>query len=168
MQGFQAYYFFVIIKLSPDGIKTPFEHRFNPIGTVFQGLDRKDGILNLSMFKNLRSINQENFRYIVHLKKLICPPSVSRYDTCFFASTIDTIIVENMDQQSSLLWGLSFKNFIIKSKNPPKQGTKASYGWGDRTGSRIFVPDESVNLYKTSTSFSDIAEYIHPLSEYHS
>ena len=119
------------------------------------------------MFKNLRSINQENFRYIVHLKKLICPPSVSRYDTCFFASTIDTIIVENMDQQSSLLWGLSFKNFIIKSKNPPKQGTKASYGWGDRTGSRIFVPDESVNLYKTSTSFSDIAEYIYPLSEYH-
>ena len=145
-----------------------FKYYSNPIGTVFQGLDRKDGILNLSMFKNLRSINQENFRYIVHLKKLICPPSVSRYDTCFFASTIDTIIVENMDQQSSLLWGLSFKNFIIKSKNPPKQGTKASYGWGDRTGSRIFVPDESVNLYKTSTSFSDIAEYIYPLSKYHS
>ena len=103
----------------------------------------------------------------MHLNKLICPPSVTIYDTCFYGSTIDTIIVENMEQQTSLLWGLSFKNFIIKSKNPPKQRTKASYGWNNRKGSRIFVPDESVNLYKTSTSFSDIAEYIYPLSEYH-
>ena len=103
----------------------------------------------------------------MRLNKLICPPSVSKYDTCFYGSTIDTIIVENMEQQSSLLWGLSFKNFIIKSKNPPKQGARASYGWSKRKGSRIFVPGESVNLYKTSTSFSDIAEYIYPLSEYH-
>ena len=103
----------------------------------------------------------------MRLNKLICPPSVSMYDTCFYGSTIDTIVVENMEQQSSLLWGLSFKNFIIKSKNPPKQGTRASYGWNKRKGSRIFVPDESVNLYKASSSFSDIAEYIYPLSEYH-
>ncbi|MBW4753574.1 hypothetical protein KZO77_00795 [Prevotella melaninogenica] len=44
---------------------------------------------------------------------------------------------------------------------------KASYGWSNRKGSRIFVPDESVYLYKASASFSDIAEYIYPLSEYH-
>jgi len=89
------------------------------------------------------------------------------YPACFYNSTIDNIIVENMEQQSSLLWGLRFKNFVIKSKMPPKQGKGASYGWSDRTGSRIFVPDESVNLYKASASFSDIAEYIYPLSKYH-
>ena len=72
-----------------------------------------------------------------------------------------------MEKQNALLWGLTFKNFIIKSKNPPKQGMIFSYGWKKKKGSRIFVPDESVNLYKTSTSFSDIAEYIYPLSEYH-
>ena len=139
------------------------------IGTNrFQGLDRKNGILDLSIFKNLTFIDREDLRYIVHLNKLICPPSVTIYDTCFYGSTIDTIIVENMEKQSSLLWGLTFKNFIIKSKNPPKQGARASYGWSNKKDSRIFVPDESVNLYKTSTSFSDIAEYIHPLSEYHS
>lgn len=154
-------------KLSPDGIKTLFEHHFNPIGTVFQGLDRKNGILDLSIFKNLNSVNQESLRYIVHLYKLICPPSVSVYQACFYNSTIDNIIVENMEQQSSLLWGLRFKNFVIKSKIPPKQGKNASYGWSDRTGSKIFVPDESVNLYKASASFSDIAEYIYPLSKYH-
>ena len=153
---------------SPDGIKTAFEHSFNPIGTNrFQGLDRKSGVLDLSIFNNLTSIDREDLRYIVHLNKLICPPSVSKYDTCFYGSTIDTIIVENMEQQSSLLWGLTFKNFIIKSKKPPKQGARASYGWSNRNGSRIFVPDESVYLYKASTSFSDISEYIYPLSEYH-
>ena len=164
----QIPYSSVFSKDSPDGIKTVFKCYFNSIGTKFNGLDRKNGVLDLSIFNNLISIDREDLRYIVHLNKLICPPSVSKYDTCFYGSTIDTIIVENMEQQSSLLWGLSFKNFIIKSKNPPKQGTRASYGWNNRKGSRIFVPDESVNLYKTSTSFSDIAEYIHPLSEYHS
>ena len=164
----QIPYSSVFSKDSPDGIKTVSKHRFNPIGTKFNGLDRKNGVLDLSIFNNLTSIDREDLRYIVRLNKLICPPSVSMYDTCFYGSTIDTIVVENMERQSSLLWGLSFKNFIIKSKNPPKQGARASYGWNNRKGSRIFVPDESVNLYKTSTSFSDIAEYIHPLSEYHS
>ena len=157
----------MICEYSPDGIKILFEHRFNPIGTVFNGLDRKNGVLDLSIFKNLTSIGSGDLRYIVRLNKLICPPSVTIYDTCFYGSTIDTIIVENMEQQSSLLWGLTFKNFIVKSKNPPKQKRRASYGWGNRKDSKIFVPDESVNLYKTSTSFSDIAEYIYPLSEYH-
>ena len=163
----QIPYSSVFSKDSPDGIKTVSKHRFYPIGTKFNGLDRKNGVLDLSIFNNLTSIDREDLRYIVRLNKLICPPSVSKYDTCFYGSTIDTIIVENMEQQNSLLWGLSFKNFIIKSKNPPKQGTRASYGWSKRKGSRIFVPGESVNLYKTSTSFSDIAEYIYPLSEYH-
>ncbi len=140
---------------------------FNPIGTKFRGLDRKNGVLDLSIFNNLTSIGREDLRYIVRLNKLICPPSVTIYDTCFYDSTIDTIIIENMEQQSSLLWGLSFKNFIIKSKNPPKQGMRASYGWNHKKDSRIFVPDESVYLYKASASFSDIAEYIYPLSEYH-
>lgn len=44
---------------------------------------------------------------------------------------------------------------------------RASYGWNHKKDSRIFVPDESVYLYKASASFSDIAEYIYPLSEYH-
>lgn len=152
---------------SPDRIKPVVECCFNSIGTNrFQGLDRKNGILDLSIFKNLTFIDSGDLRYIVHLNKLICPPSVTIYDTCFYGSTIDTIIVENMEQQTSLLWGLTFKNFIIKSKNPPKQGARASYGWSDKKGSRIFVPDESVYLYKASASFSDIAEYIYPLSEY--
>ena len=140
---------------------------FNPIGTKFSGLDRKNGVLDLSIFNNLTSIDRQDLRYIVRLNKLICPPSVTIYDTCFYGSTIDTIIIENMEQQSSLLWGLSFKKFIIKSKNPPKQGMRASYGWSNKKDSRIFVPDESVYLYKASASFSDIAEYIYPLSEYH-
>ena len=144
-----------------------FKWCFNPIGTKFNGLDRKNGVLDLSIFKNLTSIGSGDLRYIVRLNKLICPPSVTIYDTCFYGSTIDTIIVENMEQQSSLLWGLTFKNFIVKSKNPPKQERIASYGWGNRKDSKIFVPDESVSQYKVSASFSDIAEYIYPLSEYH-
>ena len=68
----------------------------------------KDGILDLSIFKNLTFINSGDLRYIVHLNKLICPPSVTIYDTCFYGSTIDTIIVENMEQQTSIIMGTLF------------------------------------------------------------
>ena len=96
-----------------------FKWCFNPIGTNrFQGLDRKNGILDLSIFKNLTFINSGDLRYIVHLNKLICPPSVTIYDTCFYGSTIDTIIVENMEQQTSLLWVSLLKILSSKVKIP--------------------------------------------------
>ena len=137
------------------------------IGTyIFKGLDRENGILDLSMFTNLTSVNSNAFRWIDHLYKLVLPPTISTYDTCFYTSTIDNIIIEVIEKQSSLLWGLTFKNLIIKSVNPPIAERRASYGWHARKESRIFVPDESVENYRKSDSFSDIAEYIHPMSEY--
>ncbi|OFP60653.1 hypothetical protein HMPREF2983_04395 [Prevotella sp. HMSC077E09] len=157
----------IVIKLSPDGIKTAFDHWFNPIGTyIFKGLDRENGILDLSMFTNLTSVDCNAFRWIDHLYKLVLPPTLSTYDTCFYTSTIDNIIIEVIEKQNSLLWGLTFKNLIIKSVNPPITERRASYGWYARKESRIFVPDESVENYRKSDSFSDIAEYIHPMSEY--
>ena len=54
----------------------------------------------------------------MHLNKLICPPSVTIYDTCFYGSTIDTIIVENMEQQTSLLWVSLLKILSSKVKIP--------------------------------------------------
>ena len=137
------------------------------IGTyIFKGLDRENGILDLSMFTNLTSVDCNAFRWIDHLYKLVLPPTLSTYDTCFYTSTIDNIIIEVIEKQNSLLWGLTFKNLIIKSVNPPIAGRRASYGWYARKESRIFVPDESVENYRKSDSFSDIAEYIHPMSEY--
>lgn len=133
---------------------------------MFKGLDRENGILDLSMFTNLTFINANALREIYHLYKLVLPPTVSTYDTNFYTSTIDNIIIEVIEKQNSLFWGLTFKNLIIKSVNPPIAKRKASFGWHARKGSRIFVPDESVEIYRKSDSFSDIAEYIHPISEY--
>ena len=133
---------------------------------IFKGLDRENGILDLSMFTNLTSVNSSAFRGIDHLYKLVLPPTISTYDTYFYTSTIDNIIIEVIEKQNSLLWGLTFKNLIIKSVNPPIAERRASYGWYARKESRIFVPDESVENYRKSDSFSDIAEYIHPMSEY--
>lgn len=133
---------------------------------MFKGLDRENGILDLSMFTNLTSVNNSAFRKIYHLYKLVLPPTISTYDSYFYTSTIDNIIIEVIEKQKSLLWGLTFKNLIIKSVNPPIAEMRASYGWHARKESRIFVPDESVENYRKSDSFSDIAEYIHPISEY--
>ena len=79
----QIPYSSVFSKDSPDGIKTVFKCYFNSIGTKFNGLDRKTGVLDLSIFNNLTSIDREDLRYIVRLNKLICPPSVSMYVESF-------------------------------------------------------------------------------------
>ena len=127
----------------------------------------KDTIIDLNiLFPNLTSIYSNAFRFVSNIKRLIIPKTVTHLDTCFYGSTIDTIIIENLKSQQSILWGLNFKTIIIKNKIPPVIYNKfaADYGWNVNSYSKIYVPDESVDAYKNSLSFSNIKQYIFPIS----
>ena len=52
---------------------------------------------------------------------------------------------------------------IVKATTPPTLGTNGSMGYGN---SPIYVPDASVDAYKSATNWSVIASRICPLSEY--
>lgn len=51
---------------------------------------------------------------------------------------------------------------IFHSKTPPNMRSNI----GNKSGYTIYVPDESVETYKSATNWSNYANYIKPLSEY--
>lgn len=141
----------------------------NELKAPFKGLNTNGSFRELSFFKNIKYIRGDAFRNITNLKLLELPSSVILLDTCFFKSNIETIIIPRLKQQSSMLWGLTFKNVIIKEEKPPEilpNGKEASYGWIRSMESKIYVPDNSIEKYKVSESFKNIADYIHPISEF--
>ena len=127
----------------------------------------KDTIIDLNiLFPNLTSIYSNAFRYVSNLKRLIIPKTVNILNTCFYGSTIDEIIIEDLKAQESILWGLNFKTMVIKNKIPPVIYNKnpANYGWAVKNYSKIYVPDDAVDAYKSSPSFSEIPQNIFPIS----
>ena len=134
---------------------------------IFESLNSQNGTIDLTSFKNITAIASNSFRFISKINKIIMPERVTTYDTCFYASTVGEIIIPNIKNVSSFLWGLNFDNMVIKSKEPPIKSTyKVDYGWIPKSTSKIFVPDESVDKYKQSDAFLGVASYIYPLSEY--
>ena len=130
---------------------------------------QKFGLVDMSGFLNIRSLPSYSFRFINEINKLILPPNLEVIDTCFYGSKIDTLIFNNISKQSSFLWGLKFNNLIIKGNTPPSivvKGKKANYGFSKIGNEKIYVPNESVELYKQSDSFNEIQYLIHPISEY--
>lgn len=138
------------------------------IGTnILQNIATNGSFKEFALFRNVTTLETNSFRYIEHLHCLEFPESITVFDTCFYNSSIDIIIIPRIEKQSSLLWGLTFNSLIIKSEIPPKTlKAQASYGWNIKKDSKIYVPNDSVDLYKQSEAFADIAEFIYPMSVY--
>ena len=58
----------------------------------------------------------------------------------------------------------SMVSIIFESTVPPETGVECFYGMDSLVG--IYVPDESVEAYKTATNWGDVADKILPLSSY--
>lgn len=55
--------------------------------------------------------------------------------------------------------------YIFDSVTPPTAANSNMFN-NFNTSAKIYVPDESVNAYKTATNWSNWASYIYPISEY--
>lgn len=56
---------------------------------------------------------------------------------------------------------------IVRATTPPSLGGPLiNTSWVYATVGRLYVPDASVNAYKTATNWSQYADIIYPLSEY--
>ena len=67
--------------------------------------------------------------------------------------------------QNGAFWGVSaLQTFLIKAEIPPALGTGVFAGIS--MYAKIYVPDNSVNAYKTALGWSEQASKIKPISEY--
>ena len=62
----------------------------------------------------------------------------------------------------------NYTKFIIKAVTPPSITAYSfrDYNVGTAFNSSFYVPDESVDAYKTATNWTSYAAFIKPLSEY--
>lgn len=81
---------------------------------------------------------------------------------------------ENIDIGSGItsissygIYNAKCKKLICRATTPPSCGTSAFYSWtsGGVTYPQIYVPDESVNAYKSASFWSTHSAKIHPLSD---
>ena len=150
-------------KTVPMGLKKTFEHRFNPIGTMFAKR-------TFTSFKELGFFGEVIFdsRAFEEVKvsgAIVLPEHCEQVPYgCFFKATVNTIDVPPSVTYlgSECFKNSKIKNLIFRSKTPPKR-----YGYWEFLYAqieRIYVPDESIELYR-ATSW-DVKLSFTPLSEY--
>lgn len=173
MQLLESLDIITVIELSPDGIKTLFEHRFNPIGTIFVG---KDSIVNLdlSFLPHWEQVNFTNVRSCKRLKRVVYPSSLKSISGGLLMDchAVEEIVILSKDIHFT--YGMvingasSLKRVIFYAETPPESTDKSAYFlWYANKNTILYVPNNSVELYKKIPFYSKYAKAILPLSEYH-
>ena len=136
-------------------------------------------LLSEITFQNVTTVGTQAFRGSTIAK--IKLPSVetmaasSNYDGIF--SNCKNLVLVDLGENCSSIGNESFGRFVGTSGNnitiicrastpPSLGGTIINKGWVFATIGEIYVPDESVEAYKTATNWSAYANKILPLSQY--
>ena len=159
---------------SPDGIKTAFIHCFNPIGTIFVG---KDSIknLDLSFLHHWERINFTHIRDCKRLKRVVYPSSLKEVSGGLLMNCYDVEEIVILSKDIRFTFGMvingarSLKRVILYAETPPENTDPSAYFlWFANKDTTLYVPDESVDLYKQVPFYSKFAKAILPMSKYHS
>lgn len=126
-------------------------------------------LVSVTIPDTVTTIGSYNF-YGTILRKCVIPNSVTTIGRNCFSVTNNLVDItfgsgitelgNNMFQSKTR--NLDF-NISVLATEPPTLGT--GFAPSNFTG-KIYVPDDSVNDYKTATNWSTWADYIYPLSEY--
>ena len=160
-------------KYSPDGINTAFEWCFNPIGTIIPQLRKRSSsafqefrfftnvtiidvdllsrcnLTKMALPQGIREIKQYGLAFNM-LKELVIPSSCSRVEGAVLeGNTVDC-------------------NVIFQSPVPPKFYNDFLLNRYTRVKIVMYVPDEALEAYRAIPNLSHRAQFIKPLSEYHS
>ena len=160
-----------ICEYSPDGIKTIFKCYFNPIGTVFIG---KDSIknLDLSFLHHWERINFAHVRDCKRLKRVVYPSSLKEVSGGLLTNCYDVEEIVILSKDIRFTFGMvingarSLKRVILHAETPPENTDPSAYFfWYVNKDAVLYVPDESVYLYKQVSFYSKFAKEILPMSE---
>ena len=164
-------------KQNSNGTNTPYEAYMNDLALerlivddVVTYIERRsclncNSLSTVVWSKNLERIGQNAFTRCA-LDSVELPNSVTTVDGSSF-SEMDTLRYVIMGENIQTLGGAMFgkctnmEAFVIRTVTPPT----ISDTFKD-CNCLIFVPDESVEAYKTATNWSKYADRIKPLSEY--
>ena len=129
------------------------------------------GLINVNIPNGVTAINYATFLNCTNLTSIIMPNSIKKIGKYAFEKTIQlssiTIGSEVAEiEQEAFLNCTNLKEVYCKSITPPILGThvftyrKSSYGTYYNLGCKIYVPRESLDVYKSAAGWSDYASNI--------
>lgn len=108
------------------------------------------------------------FQGCTQLQKVKIPEGVTIIQNLFrnCNALIFVDLPSTAQRTSAYIWSNTpAKRVICRATTPPTFTQGDAYGKLNPTRG-IYVPDESVNTYKSTSRWSEFASYIHPLSEW--
>ena len=98
------------------------------------------------------------------ITRWIVPEGYTTFNTItgYYGTTLELVdYPSTTEKMNNFMWNNDCKVFVCRALNPP-----VLTSWGRGIVSAIYVPDESVNAYKTASGWSSKASVIYPLSTY--
>lgn len=98
------------------------------------------------------------------ITRWIVPEGYTTFNTItgYYGTTLELVdYPSTTEKMNNFMWNNDCKVFICRAVNPP-----ILTSWGRGTINAIYVPDGSVNAYKSATGWSLQAAKIYPLSTY--
>ena len=136
---------------SSDGIKTAFDHWFNPIGTKFYNNDKIVSLRVLRYF-NIKVLDNDIFRGIPNLREVWIPSTVKSH---WYRTFLDSVNIKTVVICSEIPF-TDREFFNINTSNQIPSGLK------------IYVPDSALARYREAWKDFPYLSRLYPLSEYHS
>lgn len=125
------------------------------------------GLQRISISENLASVGNSAFQG-TKLLSIKFPDATTTIGANVFGGVTTLLEVEigsgiTTIGNSGIASSTRYTRYRIHATVPPTLGTDAIF---PPTRGGIYVPDASVNAYKTATNWSAYAQYIYPLSDY--
>ena len=158
----------------PDGIKTVFEHHFNPIGTMFANNKQITSFRGFKLFTGLKVLGDVlpyyvSFSNCTSLETIELPSSLVKFsyqslcNTGLKEITIPANVREILGE--SIIRNKKLTTIILLPNTPPKINDSSIHRLNENL-KYIYVPDPSLERYKQEYSRFGLAKLIRPLSEY--
>ena len=117
---------------------------------------------------NLESL-EANFKDSTSIKRIVSLGTITQTPVDVFrgcSNLVKVILPETIKsiQNQAFYECTSLKSIIVNAITPPLLGANIIYGANSDV--KFYVPDDSVEAYKAATNWSNLTNYIHPLSEY--
>ena len=164
-----------------DGLSSLVNFNVDPAAFVSLGFEafKDTTIWDEVIFSNVTTIQAQAFRGSsiskIKLPSVETMPDALNYDGIF--SYCPNLVLVDIGANCTSIGSDSFGRFIgtsgnnitvvVRATSPPSLGGPLiNKTWVNATVGRLYVPDASVNAYKTATNWSQYADIIYPLSEY--
>ncbi|HEY8390743.1 MAG TPA: leucine-rich repeat domain-containing protein, partial [Clostridia bacterium] len=119
--------------------------------------------------ESVSSIGTNAFGYCYSLTSIVIPESVSSIESYAFQhcySLTDIVIPESVSSISDYAFRICYSilKYVFNRTTPPTLASTSAFN-NINSICKIYVPDESVEAYKTATNWVTYADYIYPISE---